>query len=1124
MGIKRNRYEGHFSYLGLTDFIKGFFPDMLRVDYIDNFETKALDAIRDLSADAERVDIAVAFLSYRGWVELKPCLTALVLRGGRLRVIVRRDVRQTSPEAVEELFHLETTQVAFGLTDTTFHPKDYLFCSNKGKCLNVLTSSANVTYPGLTHNDEGGAIITHTDMLTDEAAQKAIGIFERRWQNATIVDEKALAAFKEAAAGSEYAEDDLVRSTNELYKRYGIGRIQKVRGAQAKVEFNPSVFMPPPYRSENKILQLAELERIDSPLQRAQNGNWEEPWRFELKMLAARFLTSNKGGQLSNARTEILPHQIFAAYRVVSSLRRRFLLADEVGLGKTIEAGMIWQALAQRGQAKRTLIITPAGLTTQWQEEMQDKFDATFEVFGRDFMAINPRIWDLKATAIASMDTLKRSEHKRVLLENRKWDLIVFDEAHRLSAMDYESGKTEKTLNYRLAEEIRQKQYCDAMLLLTATPHQGEENNSRFKNLLGLLEDDIDFTGLERAGLFSGNGRRFTELVIRTPKKEVTDSQGRKVFKGRQTHRMPLKMYEDEGQFYKAVVAYIQNGYKMLERVSDPTRRRAAGFVLTIFQKLNASSTAAIKAALETRLQRLKGELVNLTQEVEDQETTLFDERYEGEFEENEIFKDDREIIEGEINILEKLIRMKVQRDHKLEELLRLIDHIAHESPRKEKEKILIFTEYRETQRYLVTQLEKKYGKGSVVVIHGGMKLERREEDEQDIETIWTPFTKDGATIAPTTKRTSQRLFREHDKVRFLVSTEAGGEGINLQFCHICINYDLPWNPMRIEQRVGRVYRFGQDRVVQVYNFLNKGTIEDLVQSYFQNRLDRAAEAIAKVTGEDPEEIKGTLNGQLESEIDPAKIYQRAMVEGNLNKQTQKEIAEAVERAKRAYEIATQSLFRDVSSYSFDNYKRDLATDLTLDDLQRFTEKFLTAHHRQMQRKTPFIEFLVPEILKPFGLPERYRNATFNREVAIRHSGAEFLAIGHPFVDAMLTYVGSYDFGGLTAVREIDSPKLSGQTGFLFVFILRHRMTREDGDECLFEFVPVFVTAEDKIDETAANLAVSQVAIDPPTPKVVPPDPNTAFQVAKRYLEQKTGLWDWDDDVEFIGLSWTVFK
>src|SRR6266550_5757112 len=216
-----------------------------------------------------------------------------------------------------------------------------------------------------------------------------------------MISESRQDVLKEATS---LEEGDLIRSTNDLYKSYGVGYIQKIRGEQAKVEFNPSVFMQPPYRSENKILHLKELERVDTSLARAARGQWDEPWRFELKMLAARFLTGNKGGQLSNARTEILPHQIFTAHRVVSSPRRRFLLADEVGLGKTIEAGMIWQALHQRGQAKRTLIITPAGLTTQWQEEMKEKFDADFEVFGRDFLAVNPRVWDVKAQAIASLD------------------------------------------------------------------------------------------------------------------------------------------------------------------------------------------------------------------------------------------------------------------------------------------------------------------------------------------------------------------------------------------------------------------------------------------------------------------------------------------------------------------------------------------------------------------------------------------------------------------------------------------------------------------------------------------------------------------------------------------------
>ena len=1093
---------------------------MLRVDYIDNFETKASEVICNLATTAGRVDIAVAFLSYPGWTVLRQCLTALTERGGRLRVIVRRDRRQTSPEAVGEIFRLPHAEIAFGLSDTSFHPKDYLFFGDDGKTMSVLTSSANATYPGLTHNDEGGAVVTHGDAANDPAAQKMIAIFERRWSNAKLVDEAVLKEFSDEAVDVTADEGALVRSRSEQYKRYGIGRVQKARNGYAKVEFNPSVFKEPPYLSENKTLALGDLETVDSPLDRAARNQWDEAWRFELKMMAARFLTGNKGGQLSNARTEILPHQIFAAHRVVSNAKRRFLLADEVGLGKTIEAGMIWQALSQRGQARRTLIITPAGLTTQWQEEMQDKFGQLFEVFGRDFLAFNPAIWDLKYAAIASLDTLKRPEHKRILLENRKWDLIIFDEAHRLSATSYGGKKTDKTQNYQLAEEIRDKHYSDAMLLLTATPHQGDENHSRFKHLLLLLDEDINFRGLEREGLFDG-GTNFKELVIRTPKKDVTDAQGKKVFKGRITHRVPFKMYDDEARFYKAVAGYIRDGYNMLDRVTDPFKRRAAGFLLTTFQKLNASSTAAIKSALTKRHARLSDNAATLKSAPE---STEYDERFEGEEEERVSAEDGQLILQNEIDTIKRLVDIQVQRDKKMDELLGLVDHIAHESPRRQEEKVLIFTEYRETQRYIVSELERQHGKGSVVVIHGDMELDRKEDRRRETAEIWAPFAKDGAMDAPTTTRTSQRLFREHERVRFLVSTEAGGEGINLQFCHICINYDLPWNPMRVEQRVGRVYRYGQDKVVQVYNFFNRGTIEELVQTYFEDRLVRAAKAISQVTGEDPEDIKGTLNGQIESEIDPESIYKRTMVEGNLNKQTQKEIDEAVARARLAYELATHSLFRDVSSYSFDGYRRELAADVTLSDLERFAERFLAGHRRQMQRDDDLVGFIVPDVLRDAGLPERYRAATFNRDRAVRRGDIEFLALGHPFVDAMLAHVGTYDFGGLTASRLISSKEQAGKDGFLFVFVLRTGIEGGTGGEYLFEFAPVFITSGGLVDPEACRAAVQYSEPGKNGLSAAVPDTTAALAAAKKHIEKTADIWDWEENVEFIGLSYVVFQ
>lgn len=263
----------------------------------------------------------------------------------------------------------------------------------------------------------------------------------------------------------------------------------------------------------------------------------------------------------------------------------------------------------------------------------------------------------------------------------------------------------------------------------------------------------------------------------------------------------------------------------------------------------------------------------------------------------------------------------------------------------------------------------------------------------------------------------------------------------------------------------------------------------------------------------------------MESEIDSARIYRRVLVEGDLNKQTQKEIAEAVQRAKQAYEIATQSLFRDVSSYSFDSYRKELASDLTLGDLSGFAERFLSKHRRQLQQKDSFLEFLVPDVLEPFGLPERYRNATFDRHLAIKRTDAEFFALGHPFVDAMLAYSGSYDFGGLTAIRHISSPEFARQSGFLFIFIVRQRITRGGGDECLFHFHPVFVTKDGLTRNEFVDIAVNGTSLEnSASTNGFPPDPAFAFAEAKKYVENEIGLWDWVDDVEFLCLSWVEFE
>ena len=345
----------------------------------------------------------------------------------------------------------------------------------------------------------------------------------------------------------------------------------------------------------------------------------------------------------------------------------------------------------------------------------------------------------------------------------------------------------------------------------------------------------------------------------------------------------------------------------------------------------------------------------------------------------------------------------------------------------------------------------------------------------------------------------------------------------------------LPWNPMRYEQRIGRVYRYGQQKVVHIYNLKNKDTIEETVRSYFDQRLHYAAEALSRVTGEDSEELIASLNGQLETEIDPEEIYKRALVDGTLNKQSKEEIRQAVERAEDAYRIATTSLFKDISSYSFDSYKRSLASPVGLQDLEAFTLNFLTRERRQVQHKDGFLEFLTPEVLQKDGLPERYKAATFERAAAIRNPQSEFLAIGHPFVDAMIRHIGGYEFGGHTATRFVKLPDSGTENmvaGFQFNFTDRRRVAREDGDEHLFDWHTVVVLSDGSIDERLAILAAKEYSLTgyEPAPSVTAAidrltsvELEKSFSSARAYLEKRTQLWDWDEEVDLIGVAKVVF-
>ena len=889
-----------------------------------------------------------------------------------------------------------------------------------------------------------------------------------------------------------------VACTDPLPGSKSVGVVQEVRGSQAKVEFRPTVFSRPPYLTESRIIGTDELQVVKTPVERVLEREFDEPWRFELRTRAAELLVCNRDGQLGDARTDLLPHQISVAHRVVSTPGRRWLVADEVGLGKTIEAGMILYALRQRGEARRVLIVPPAGLTLQWQEEMEEKFDLRFAVYRED--VDGPLAFDQIDYLIASVDTLKldrpsksgrREGHKTLLLGSRDWDVIIFDEAHKLSAKTWSPQKTEKTLNYRLAGDLQAR--CRALILLTATPHQGDE--SKFQNLVSLLHPNVTFD--DYAAAPSGDGPiPYTDLILRNRKSKVTDAEGNPIFKGMDIHPVRVELLDSgERQFHAALESYLREGYGFANQDPGDTQHKAIGFVMTTFQKLAASSSRAIREALGRRLKNLQAEAESVAEKREAE----YDARHEGEFEARKADGVRQAFIDTEVEMLRDLLSREVPEDGKQGELLRVIASVSKGNPR---QRVLIFTEYLATQDYLVGLLEQTCGEGCAAIIRGGM-------------TLWD-------------KKRSIAAFRDSPKVRFLVSTEAGGEGINLQFAHVMINYDLPWNPFRLAQRYGRLYRYGQDKRVQVFNFQNAGTIEDRVREYLEQKTRAAASRLAAVTGESTEEIEEGLLGLFEEYLDYEKIYREGLAKGNI-KPSQKEIDQGIKRAEKAYQIAYSSLFsKDIAPFNPERFKHEVQSPLSLNDVKQFVCGFVQNEGRKVsEAEDGTLEFLVPACFGAWeGLKRRYSKVTFDRSYAMRHAEAEFMALGHPFTRAVIERCGSVDFGGLASCRNVQNPASAGGKGILFNFVVRATQRAGAGANAFFELVPVFVDENGSIDDAAAHAAMASGARPSQFDSHVwGPDTVThSYEKARtEVLKRFEGHQLWDEDVVCLNTSLVAF-
>jgi superfamily II DNA or RNA helicase len=585
----------------------------------------------------------------------------------------------------------------------------------------------------------------------------------------------------------------------------------------------------------------------------------DRPWSFDGDGKAFKLAVEAKRIDLAflfdpmmavhTSNVEPLPHQIAAVYE--SMLPRqplRYVLADDPGAGKTIMAGLYIRELIMRADARRILIVSPGSLTEQWREELFEKFGLEFRIFSRDLEGATPTgnpFEDLDHL-IVRLDQIARNDELQDKLCAESWDLIVFDEAHKLSAHFFGS-KLEKTGRYRFAERIGAQ--TRHLLLMTATPHNGKEED--FQLFLALLDSDR-FYGKFRDGVHKVDT---SDLMRRMVKEELVKFDGTPLFPERKAYTVNYTLSAAEATLYQEVTGYVRTEMGKADQL-EGSRRGSVGFALTSLQRRLASSPEAIYQSLRRRRERLdnrlraekigaRAELLSqASPEIPDDDDDLTAEEQET-LEENLVDQASasRTIgeLEEEIHILDRLVARAAdlvasKQDRKWEELSRILqDDPRFRDGGGRLRKLIVFTEHRDTLNYLQRQIAGVIGDDSAVItIHGGTHRDERLR--------------------------VQALFRSDPDVRVLVATDAAGEGVNLQNANLMVNYDLPWNPNRLEQRFGRIHRIGQQEVCHLWNLVAKETREGDVYHRLLHKLEVESEALKgrvfDVLGEVFEETK----------------------------------------------------------------------------------------------------------------------------------------------------------------------------------------------------------------------------------------------------------------------------
>ncbi len=808
--------------------------------------------------------------------------------------------------------------------------------------------------------------------------------------------------------------DIVMFSPGDLVKhpKFGNGKVEFDKGATTLVRFDHGI----------EEVSKDELSQFSSPEQALEKTSWDAPVEVITRAQAAAILSVNDTwGVLSRSKIALLPHQLWVCRRVNETWPARWLVADDVGLGKTIEAGLILWPLLSKGTVKRLLILCPASLVDQWQYRLREMFDIRLAKYTAEADTAKSDFWNTHNQVVASFHTLRdgrKGRHDR-MIESDPWDLIIVDEAHHLNA-DEEAGPT---LAYKLVGRLQEERRVESMVFFTGTPHRGK--NYGFLSLLKLLRPDLFDPKkelLEQLPLLR-------QVLIRNNKQNVTDLHGKKLFFPPLVSPETYAYSPEEECFYEMMTDFIATG-KMYAKSLGDFDCRAVMLVLISMQKLASSSVAAIRKALKGRLARIvqsQKELGLLEEKLQKTKSKL------SEYESLQSSGNDDAIsmLEEQIIELAETVRLMEDEAPRLEELIQAAEQVVEETKINKiiellkikfaGRTIVFFTEYKATQSLLLSRLFQEFGDNCATFING----DNRAEGVID--------STGRALVLNDVRENAAEKFNM-GKARFIVCTEAGGEGIDLQErCHSLIHVDLPWNPMRLHQRVGRLNRYGQKLQVEVVTLRNPATVESRIWDKLNTKIDSIMQALGSAMDEPEDLLQLVLGMTSPSMFNEVFTGGSAVSPDSLGKWFDAKTArfggnDVVDTVKKIVGNSTRFDYKEVS---------DKIPHIDLPALQPFLEFMLSLNGRRPVKDDKGLSFKTPDSwLNDPGIRNAYEDMVFDRNLQGQDAAKRVLGVGHKVIDMALKQA----MDGTASVATIPASRLKHP---LIVFRIFDRVTSE---------------------------------------------------------------------------------